>query len=61
MIKDKVTIRIVLHDGFVVRVNGEIANKEEFERKLGNPSDPIDQVVFQSQEYKGCDEYLQEE
>lgn len=60
MIKDRVTIRIVLHDGFVVRINGEVANREEFERRLGNLKEPIDQLVFQSQEYKGCDEFLPE-
>lgn len=60
MIKDKVTIRIVLHDGFVVRINGEIANREELEKHLGAVNEPIDQLVFQSQEYKGCEEYLPE-
>lgn len=61
MIKDKVTIRIVLHDGFVVRINGEVANREEFETHLGGVNAPIDQLVFKSQEYKGCDESLQDE
>lgn len=61
MIKDRVTIRIVLHDGFVVRINGEVANKEALEEHLGGVNVPIDQLVFKSQEYKGCDESLQEE
>lgn len=60
MIKDRVTIRIVLSDGFVIRINGEIANKEEFERHLGGINEPVDQLVFYNQEYKGCEEYLPE-
>lgn len=60
MIKDKVTIRIVLSDGFVIRINGEIANKEEVERHIGGINEPVDQLVFYNQEYKGCEEYLPE-
>lgn len=61
MIKDKVTVRVVLSDGFVVRINGEVANKEALERRLGTMSEPVDQLIFRDKEYDRCGKSLPDE
>ena len=40
--------------------NERIAKCKMFEKHIGGVEEPIDQLVFQSQEYKGCEEYFPE-